>query len=1041
MNKKVVLSVLSTALVSSMAASAFAAPNNGLYIGGDYKKFYNIDRFFDLTPDAKKTFYEEIGKVGFGNLVYVDHKGKGASYDSILDKGFESALNVPLKASDFADNYKVVKADGTATEDYDVRKEFPDPGTDLKVESVSAINGTEVIVKLENVPATLPLPSSFAVTDSNGKVYAVTNLAATATAGEYKLTLGTAVEGKGTLTVKHGSSQATKDFDTTIAGLKLAIEVADEDSRLIADGADNTIVKITVKRDGVVDENFKGEVKFQSLKGAKFAKEAVAFDKGVAQVQVTSISSPVVINDTIIATISQADDAEFIGERISVNLQYVPADGNGDIDKKVFITYAESDRASDVYVKFNDKIDFNKLYADWNYGLGAAEIIVRGKGLTNNAEVDRAVLDIVKVNDTTVKLVLAEGEALKDNSAVKILVNDERVKGLLQKSEYTFNLVDSDAPKAIKVTAPDYKTLVAEFNEPVSKEVAEKAANWVLNGHRLTASDIVSIEVGNIVDEDGTVASYVRPTATTSGIDNRHFVTIKLTETTGNGVNYYKKQGAKNLLQAYNIHDYAGKTDTTGQNTATTQEFEFVTPVVPEAGSVDFTLQSPEQFKIKFDEPVQKVGGGVLTLADFNFERQNGVDADGKPVWVAYNDAAGLDFPVTLTEETSSIYYFELQEDWTEILNTRANNINYYTPGYNQVRLTLKQNAIESKRTGAKYAKDVAKVIQLELDDVAPTFTAKQVVELNVPQKRVAVTMSEPIQMVLADGTAVNNEGVTKSQTQEKVPTPTFEFVSADKKTTILGKLVDNTLSKDDTKFEIEPIEPDKLTPGNWTVYIRSISDDIGNTSDTLKQDLTILPTEQETGKAQIIWAEAIDNIDTLADGIIKPEDVVIIQFGTEMSIDALKSSIYQVNGKSLPEGVNITSTEATYTASGLKGTRVTITLPKTFLGNTSDNIVGTVSEPHILNVNKRLEDAAGNRIVTPSEVELTYDLDGTGTLYVIPAVEDLVKGDKPVVEPTDGEAVAAAKAALDLGDTTAVTANLTLPATGANGVAISWAS
>ncbi|MFP3541485.1 hypothetical protein, partial [Pseudomonas sp. SIMBA_044] len=84
--------------------------------------------------------------------------------------------------------------------------------------------------------------SSFAVTDSNGKVYAVTNLAATATAGEYKLTLGTAVEGKGTLTVKHGSSQATKDFDTTIAGLKLAIEVADEDSRLIADGADNTIV-------------------------------------------------------------------------------------------------------------------------------------------------------------------------------------------------------------------------------------------------------------------------------------------------------------------------------------------------------------------------------------------------------------------------------------------------------------------------------------------------------------------------------------------------------------------------------------------------------------------------------------------------------------------------------------------------------------------------------------------------------------------------------------------------------------------------------
>ncbi|WP_342404962.1 immunoglobulin-like domain-containing protein [Brevibacillus sp. FSL K6-2834] len=899
-------------------------------------------------------------------------------------------------------------------------------------------------MKLANVPATLPLPSTFAVSDSNGKVYAVTNIAATTVPGEYKLTLGTAVEGKGTLTVKHGESQATKDFDTTIAGLKLSVDVADEDYRLIADGADNTIIKITVKRDGVVDENFKGEVKFQSLKGAKFAKEAVAFDKGVAQVQVTSISSPIVVNDTIIATVSQAEDPDFIGERIAVNLQYVPADGNGDIDKKVFITSAESDRASDVYVKFNDKIDFNKLYADWDYGKGEAKIIVRGKGLTSNADVDREVLDIVKVDDRTIKLVLAEEEALKDNSAVTILVNDERIKGLLQKSEYPFNLVDSDAPKAVKVTAPDYKTLVAEFNEPVSAAVAEKPSNWVLNGHRLTDADIVSIKVGNIVDEDGNVESYVRPTATTEAIDNRHFVTIKLTETKGNGVNYYKQQGAKNLLQAYNIHDYAGKTDTTGQNTATTQEFEFITPVVPEAGSVDFVLQSPEQFKIKFDEPVQKVGGGDLSLANFNFERQHGFDKDGNPVWVAYNtDVVNLQFPVMLTKDkkNGSVYYFELQDDWTVILDTEKNNINYYTPGYNKVRLTLKKDQIESKRTGAKYDQDVVKVIEMELDDTAPTFTAKQVVEKNVPQKRVAITMSEPIQMALANGDAANTEGTTKSQTQEKVPTPTFEFVSKDKKTTILGKLVEGSLSEDDTQFEIEPIEPDKLTAGDWTVYIRSISDDIGNTSDTLKQDLTILPTEQEKGKAQIIWAEAIDNIDALKDGVIKPEDVVVIQFGTEMSLDAYRSSIYTINGKPLPEGVNITATEAEYTNSGLKGTRVTITLPKTFLGDTSDEIIGKFSEPHILNVNKRLEDAAGNRLISPSEVELTYDLDGTGSLYVIPEIDKLVNGDKTPGEITDADAVAAAKDALDLGDTSAVTSDLTLPTTGENGVTISWAS
>lgn len=44
-----------------------------------------------------------------------------------------------------------------------------------------------------------------------------------------------------------------------------------------------------------------------SLKGARFAREEVAFDKGIARVQVNSISSAVEIMDTIIATISDAD--------------------------------------------------------------------------------------------------------------------------------------------------------------------------------------------------------------------------------------------------------------------------------------------------------------------------------------------------------------------------------------------------------------------------------------------------------------------------------------------------------------------------------------------------------------------------------------------------------------------------------------------------------------------------------------------------------------------------------------------------------------
>ncbi|MED1873064.1 hypothetical protein [Brevibacillus borstelensis] len=995
MNKKLVLSVLSTAVLTSMAASAMAL-EPGFYVGG------NVDKYYSTTA-LSKNFKVAVKEVLKQPTVYVDKEGKAANFVEAL---FADDINTVLKPATpdmfEDDDYKIVGTDkvwNKKGEDWP-----PVPGTDLKVESVSAINGTEVIVKLASVPAELPLPGSFTVSDSNGKVYAVTQIAQTTT-GEYKLTLGTAVEGKGTLTVKHGDSQASKDFDTTILGLKLGITLADDDARLVADGADNTIITVTVKRDGVVDENFKGEVKFQSLKNAKFAKEAVAFDKGVAQVQVTSVSSPVVVNDTIIATISEAEDPEFIGQSTSINLQYVPKDVIGDIDKKVFVTNAESDRASDVYVKFNDKFDFDKLYTDWTEN--PAIIKVSGKGLNSLDTVVREVLDLVKVDDRTIKLVLAESQALRDNSTVTVEVEDDRIEGLLQKSSIPFNLVDPDAPKAVKVTAPDYKTLVAEFTEPVSVTTAEEVSNWVLNGHQLTKAD-ADITVGNIINEDGDVASYVKPDGSNPAIDNRHFVTIKLTE---EGIKNYKATGAKNLLQAYNINDYAGLTDRTGQNTATTQEFEFVTPSAPGAATVSFVEQSPEQFKVEFNEVVVKTKGNDadLTIGDFVIERQVGFEADGvTPKWEAFNPDNQDLFKLELNKDGKNpkVYYLELLNDWTVIHDTNSKNINYYTPGYNKLRFTLKANAVKSKRTGVVIDKEIQDTITLDIDDKAPTFTAEQVVVDKVPQKQVAITMSEPIQMVVIEKdengnerpVPVNTEKVTPGQKQKEVPVPTYEFVSADKKTTILGKLVPGSLTEDDTQFIIEPIEPDKLTAGEWTVYIRSISDDVGNTSDTLKQTLTIQPTEEEKGKPQIIWAEAIDNIDTYVDDKFKAEDVIVIQYGTEMSLEALKSNIYTVNAKSLPTGVKITSTDAEYTASGLKGTRVTITLPKDFLGETHDKLVGTVSEPHMLNVNKRLTDAKGTRIEGPTEVELTYNL--KKDVYTIPALDQLVKGDNGVVEP-----------------------------------------
>ncbi|MGG1233499.1 Ig-like domain-containing protein [Brevibacillus formosus] len=150
MNKKVVLSVLSTTLVASLAASAFAAPKDGIYIGGDIKKFYSTDVLFEMTPAAKTAYNNELKTMAtnLNNVVFVDYKGNGASLQEMFDKGGKVALGEPLKKEDFADLYKVVNKDGssTATENARDKVDGTTPG-ELKVESVSAINGTQLQVK------------------------------------------------------------------------------------------------------------------------------------------------------------------------------------------------------------------------------------------------------------------------------------------------------------------------------------------------------------------------------------------------------------------------------------------------------------------------------------------------------------------------------------------------------------------------------------------------------------------------------------------------------------------------------------------------------------------------------------------------------------------------------------------------------------------------------------------------------------------------------------------------------------------------------
>lgn len=155
MNKKVVLSVLSATFVASMAASAFAAPNNGLYIGGNVKSHYSFDTLIKLDSAGLAKFKSDMAAIGtdFDNLVYVSLDGKGASITEIMNAPtLEDANKDPLKVEDFADLYNEIGTDGKVTGTYDARKNVDGAVTgDLKVESVSAINASQIQIVFSDV--------------------------------------------------------------------------------------------------------------------------------------------------------------------------------------------------------------------------------------------------------------------------------------------------------------------------------------------------------------------------------------------------------------------------------------------------------------------------------------------------------------------------------------------------------------------------------------------------------------------------------------------------------------------------------------------------------------------------------------------------------------------------------------------------------------------------------------------------------------------------------------------------------------------------
>lgn len=141
MNKKLVLSVLSTAVLASMASAAMAKPQAGFYVGGEAPKIYGATAFLDDFDAALDAVLDNLDTV-----VFVDNNSRAAKLmDALAADSLESVMKDATKA-DFAQvEYAIVGEEGTWNPETDPDLNVEAPG-ELKVESVSAIETTFVEV-------------------------------------------------------------------------------------------------------------------------------------------------------------------------------------------------------------------------------------------------------------------------------------------------------------------------------------------------------------------------------------------------------------------------------------------------------------------------------------------------------------------------------------------------------------------------------------------------------------------------------------------------------------------------------------------------------------------------------------------------------------------------------------------------------------------------------------------------------------------------------------------------------------------------------
>lgn len=515
-------------------------------------------------------------------------------------------------------------------------------------------------------------------------------------------------------------------------------------------------------------------------------------------------------------------------------------------------------------------------------------------------------------------------------------------------------------PHIVDVENVSLRTIRVYFSEGVQSSenafgtmTADSIYRWTLDNISLADN---SYGYGDAYAASISVGKFDRAT----GQDHRNEVTITLGKNSSGNQLYLTK--GTHQIRCTNIGDWAN-VSSSKTNLCKAQTASVTVTDNEEILSAQVMVDSPEQYRVTFSHAVSTaLISRKLKLQEFS--NNQWIDTTRNTITVT---------PVLAKDtDTEAVTYFvEVNTDWTVAYNTSTSHKNYYNTDY---RLHLAAGELLNIENGSLNPE-----ISLPLTGEKMTtldIESPKIVNVEQYENLVYITMSEPIQIP-----GVTEETPSENQKNTGIPNPVITFISADNTKTVPATVVSMADNSDYT-FCVSPNAD--LLAGAWKISIASITDDVGNTSETLAlEDWKLNSTIEADSDFKILWALAVPvgAINPLTNVTNTGKEKVYVKYSQRFktygnSTNAVYSGNYTLNNSVLPADVSISSSLSGYNdmanAKNNYVDLIELQLP-----------VGTMKETeNLVTVSSTIENIYGERLANAGVLMLEKQTDSSGKTY-----------------------------------------------------------